>query len=344
VRTPVIELPVLASPLTPYLEIGGDYREVVPGIIMVALPLPFSLGLINVYLVTLESGWLLIDCGMQTEACFQALTRAVERLGFAWAEIHRILLTHIHPDHMGLAMRLVELTGAPLEMHQADNELLAGVADRKRHQEWQSEVLASAGVSPEMNARVHLSLVEMQESYQWLKPSRLLSGGETYSTAHGPLEVIWTPGHSPGHICLYDRERRVLLSGDHILEHISPNIGWHPGHDTLGEFLASLDLIASLEVDLILPSHGAPFSGHREWIRKTHEHHAERCARIVTLVDSGATTANQMAERLWNRTLSPFHLRFAIFEVLAHLEYLERRGMVRSNRGNGVVHWSRAAG
>jgi glyoxylase-like metal-dependent hydrolase (beta-lactamase superfamily II) len=330
--------------LTPYLEIGGDYREVVPGIHMIELPLPFSLGIVNVYLVKLDVGWLLIDCGMQTEACFQALTRAMEGLGLNWTDIQRILLTHIHPDHMGLAAKLVELTGAPLELHRADNELLADVANRERHQAWQRDVLASAGVSEEMNQRVHLSLVEMQESYQRLKPTRLLSGGESYATAHGPLEVIWTPGHSPGHVCLYDRERRVLISGDHILEHISPNIGWHPERDTLGEFLSSLDLIASLEVDLILPSHGAPFSGHKEWVRKTQEHHAERCERIVALLDSGSTTANQMAERLWNRTLSPFHLRFAIFEVLAHLEYLERRGVVRGNRENGVVHWIRKAG
>jgi glyoxylase-like metal-dependent hydrolase (beta-lactamase superfamily II) len=132
-----------------------------------------------------------------------------------------------------------------------------------------------------MRALVHSSMFEIQQSFERLTPDRLLSGGETIATAHGALEVLWTPGHSPGHVCLYDRERRVLISGDHILQHISPNIGWQPGRDALGEFLSSLDRIAALDVDLILPSHGAPFTGHREWVRKTHEHHAERCARIV---------------------------------------------------------------
>jgi glyoxylase-like metal-dependent hydrolase (beta-lactamase superfamily II) len=143
-------------------------------------------------------------------------------------------------------------------------------------------------------------------------------------------------------VCLYDRERRLLVSGDHILEHISPNIGWQTGHDALGEFLSSLDRIAALEVDLVLPSHGAPFTGHRDWVRKTQEHHAERCARIVALVAAGATTVHLIAGQLWNRRLSPFHYRFAIFEVLAHLEYLERRGVLRADRAGEVYQWRQA--
>ncbi|MGD0361605.1 MAG: MBL fold metallo-hydrolase [Bryobacteraceae bacterium] len=327
--------------MTPYLEIGGDYREVVPGIHMLELPLPFSLGIVNVWLVRLETGWMLVDTGMQTEACFDALARALEGLSVDWRDIRRIVLTHIHPDHLGLASKLVPLTGATLDLHRADYELLEQIIDADLHRDWQQEILTTAGVSPEMRELVHASMAEIQQTFARLAPDRLLAGGETIATAHGAMEVVWTPGHSPGHVCLYDRERRVLISGDHILQHISPNIGWQPGRDALGEYLASLDRMAALDVDLILPSHGAPFAGHREWVRKTHEHHAERCARIAALVEGGADTAHQIAGLLWNRHLSPFHYRFAIFEVLAHLEYLERREVLRADRSGAVYRWTR---
>jgi glyoxylase-like metal-dependent hydrolase (beta-lactamase superfamily II) len=327
--------------LTPYLEIGGDYREVFPGIYMLELPLPFSLGIVNVYLVKLEAGYLLIDTGMRTDACFDALVRALEGLSVEWHDIRHILLTHIHPDHIGLASKLTALTGAPLDLHHADDELLAHITDTSLHNDWEQEILIAAGVSPEMRAQVGASMFDVQQSFERLTPNRLLCGGETIPVSHGVLEVIWTPGHSPGHVCLYDRERRLLISGDHILEHISPNIGWQPGRDALGEFLSSLDRIAELDVDLILPSHGAPFKGHREWVRKTHEHHAERCARIVELVEDGASTAHLIASKLWNRHLSPFHYRFAIFEVMAHLEYLERRGVLAVDQSDSVHQWAR---
>src|SRR5580700_2854331 len=104
---------------------------------MLELPLPFSLGIVNVYLVRLEAGWLLIDTGMQTEACFDALARALEGLSVEWRDIRHILLTHIHPDHMGLASRLIAVTGATLDLHRADDELLAHVTNTALHRDWQ---------------------------------------------------------------------------------------------------------------------------------------------------------------------------------------------------------------
>ena len=326
--------------MTPYLEIGGDYREVLPGVYLLELPLPFSLGIVNVYLVRRADGWLLVDCGMNTEPCYNALERALEGLGVAWREIRTILLTHIHPDHMGLARRVMSLTGAPLMLHRADAKLLAEVAQVNRFLAWQHQIFVSSGVPAEMLAALDATHSEVEKSLYRLDPDVALEGGETIETAGGELRVIWTPGHSPGHVCLYDAARRVLFAGDHMLEHISPNIGWHDDHDALGDYLNSLDRIAELEVDLILPAHGAPFRGHREWVAKTRAHHAERCELLLGGLDGQSKTAAELIPFVWNRQLSPFHYRFALFEALAHLEHMARTGRLKVTHSGGVNLWS----
>jgi glyoxylase-like metal-dependent hydrolase (beta-lactamase superfamily II) len=325
--------------VTPYLEIGGDYREVLPSVHLLELPLPFSMGLVNVFLVRLDDGFLLIDSGMDTEPCFAALDRAREGIGFEWSDIRQVLLTHMHPDHIGLAKRLVELSGATLLMHNVDVQLLDKMSTGTPRQSWVEGVLKDAGVPVGVMAQVECAFAEIQKSFRKLQPDCTLSGGEVLNTSIGELQVIWTPGHSPGHVCLYCPERRVLFSGDHMLEHISPNIGWQPDHDALGEFLDSLDRIDPLEIDVILPSHGGPFTGHREWIRKTIEHHKQRCDRIVSSLSKRPKTAHELVEELWDRQLSPFHYRFAIFEILAHLDFLARRDRLASCRQNGASVW-----
>jgi len=167
----------------------------------------------------------------------------------------------------------------------------------------------------------------------------LFNGGEELPTALGPLEIVWTSGHSPGHICLYSRPHRLLFSGDQIIENITHNIGWHPGRDMLAECLESLDRLAALDIDLILPSHGDPFSGHRAWIAETVGHHRERCDEILNLLEQSPRTAHQMVGVMWRNRLSPINHHFAIFEVLAHLEHLRRQGKVGHRGSNGTLEW-----
>jgi glyoxylase-like metal-dependent hydrolase (beta-lactamase superfamily II) len=317
----------------------ASFREVYPGVLSLALPLPFELESVNVFLVALESGYLLIDCGMHTAPAFETLRAALEERHIQWHDIRRIVLTHMHPDHMGMASRLLELTGAELAMHQAEAEHLNLVTAGNRRIPWLQEAYRHSGVPQSLEITMEEHFEAIRGNFHPLHPSRLFAGGEKLDTALGPLEIVWTSGHSPGHICLYSRERKLLFSGDQILQKITPNIAWHPNRDMLAEFLESLQTLASLDVDIILPSHGEPFSGHRAWIAATTSHHLERCEEMVTLLGTSPLTAHQMAGEMWRRRLSPINHHFAIFEVLAHLEYLKRQGKVHHRDQNGALEW-----
>ena len=276
---------------------------------------------------------------METEPAFEALRAAMAERRIEWRDIRQIVLTHMHPDHMGMAARLLELTGAELAMHRAEADHLRLVTGGNRRIPWLEEAYIQSGVPLALETKMEEHFSIIRESFHPLDPGRLFAGGEQLETALGPLEVVWTSGHSPGHICLYSRERKLLFSGDQILENITPNIAWHPGRDMLAEFLDSLAALALLDIDLILPSHGEPFPGHRAWISETVGHHQERCDEILNLLVESPRTAHQLVGQMWRRELSPINHHFAIFEVLAHLEHLKRQGKVRHRSENGALEW-----
>ncbi|MBI1886389.1 MAG: MBL fold metallo-hydrolase [Chloroflexi bacterium] len=182
-----------------------------------------------------------------------------------------------------------------------------------------------------------------------VKPDWEVAGGERI--AAGPLEweIIWTPGHSSGHICLYERNRKAFLSGDHILNPITPNIGLHAEAmgNPLADYLSSLREVREYDVELVLPAHGDEFRGFRERIDELLGHHEERLAEIRSVLAKGLRTAYQIASRMsWNAEgswdeLPPFQRRMATTEALAHLELLHSRGEVRrSTAEGGVIRYS----
>ena len=307
--------------------------ELAPGVWGVTLPLPFELNHINIYLVRLPDGFLMIDTGMQS---IETLESGLTDAGADWRDVRWLLLTHMHPDHTGLATEVLRRSGARLLMHREDAHHLNQIA-QPREPAWLDRALHHAGVPRQRIDEIERAFREVRKSFHRLDPDWLLAGGESL----GPLQFLWTPGHSPGHVCVYNPAQRVLFSGDHLLERITPNIGWHDGRDALGDYLESLDRIAPLEIDLILPSHGGPFSDHRARIDGVRRHHEERCAAILRHLGR-PKPAHELVLDLWGDTLAPFHYRFAVFEVLAHLEYLGRRGSVTAERSGGSVYWKNA--
>jgi len=305
------------------------HLELIPGVHRIELPLPFELEAINLYLVRLDGGYLLIDCGMDTPESFAALEAGIHDIGIAWSDIRVVVLTHMHPDHIGLSHRVRALSGATVLMHETEAEHLDSLEDESRRLPYLHAAYTRGGVPAEMQSKMDHHFAFLRKSLHDVTPDRLLRDGERIDSAIGPLDVVCTPGHSPGHICLYSPDLKVLFSGDHILNEITPNISWHPGSDALGDYLESLERVGRLEIEHIYPAHGVPFSGHREWIRETAAHHARRCDEIIAAVAGGANTAHEIVGRLWTRPLDPIHHHFAVFEVLAHLEYMQRQGRIR---------------
>ena len=305
-----------------------------PGVTTITLPMPWELETVNVHLVELDQGVMLIDSGIATEECFDALQEAIGDCGLKWSDVRALCLTHLHPDHIGLSWRILDLTGARLIMHREEAEYLALVA-RENRPPFFGRAMSDAGVPEELQNRIERVFVDVRRGYRPHQPGWSLEGGESIPIRGGTLQAVWTPGHSPGHLCLYSPEHRYLISGDHLLEQITPNIAWHPQHDMLAQYLDSLQLLEPFDVDLVVPSHGGAFRGHRDRIRATTQHHDDRCGQILGHLASGPLTAHALVGKVWPRTLSPFHHNFAVFEILAHLDYMERRGRVRAEEHSG---------
>ena len=311
------------------------------GIWLIKLPLPFPVATINVYLIRCEDGFLLLDCGMKTRACREALAAALEKAGAGWNDIRRIVISHMHPDHFGLAAEVRARTGAPVWMHGAeavrssprfmDNDFFA------KHSAW----LAEHGVPADESEDISEASRGISEFIEMVEVDRQLEDGDRIPIAGGELEVVLTPGHSPGLLTFYFSQRKLYFSSDRMVEKITPNIGLHAhsSENPLGDYLASLDRIRPMEIDLVLPSHGHPFRGHREWIASTEQHHRDRCARMLAAVAGEPRTAYEVVNAEWGPHLSPLNERFAVAETLAHLEYMRRQGQLSAVRENGVTRW-----
>jgi len=233
--------------------------EVTPGIYRMPLPLPVpTLSHVNTYLVKGDEGCLLIDTGWNTDESFDSLKEQLAELGIEGREISQIVVTHAHPDHYGLAGKIKSLFGASLLFHHLEKDF---IETRYVNME---ELIQELGQWLQRNGVPPAKLAELQEaSLPMLKfvapamPDVTLYGGETIITGEFSFKVMPTPGHTAGHICLYEPDKKVLLSGDHILPTITPHVGLHPqsSPNPLGDYLDSLERLKNLEVNFVLPGH-----------------------------------------------------------------------------------------
>jgi glyoxylase-like metal-dependent hydrolase (beta-lactamase superfamily II) len=296
-------------------------------------PLRYSL----VYALESGEGLVLVDAGWDDDTSWQVLTNGLASIGARQSDIRAVLVTHFHADHLGLADRVRAASGAWVALHRLDAQA-AGVLRRDPDQLARGlrDHLNRHGMpEPEIGDLVRRTPFERLAHSP--VPDVLLEDGETITAAGRSLRVVWTPGHTPGHACFYEGDRRLMFTGDHVLPRITPQVAvFSTGtDDPLREFLHSLDRLDRYEVDEVLPAHEYRFRGLSGRLADIAAHHTQRLAEILAAVQAApGQTAWQLAAGLtWSRPwerIDMFGRQLALGETLAHLVLLGERGEVRS--------------
>ena len=319
-------------------------ERVRPGLWSVPVPIPNNpLRYVLVYAFETDKGPYLVDAGWNTDDAFEVLCRGLTTAGFDIADVQGVLVTHIHPDHYGLAGRIRESSGAWVALHPADAAL---VHDRYEEPDDLIErvavLLRRTGAPEEEVQLLQRASMPVLPFVVTTHPDVLLEDGDKPEVPGWDLVAIWTPGHTAGHLCFYERDLRLMLSGDHVLPRITPNISVHPQAQTnpLADYLESLDKVGAYEADEVLPAHEHRFVGLAARVAELKQHHEERFVEVTGAIEAGADTAwaitSQMKwSRPWDR-ITGFMRRAALGEALAHIRVLEARGIVRAIEGEPV--------
>ncbi|KJR48367.1 hypothetical protein UF75_1296 [Desulfosporosinus sp. I2] len=314
------------------------------GIYKVKLPLPFRLNHVNCHAVKGTKGWWLIDAGLNREATIEGWRQFFEEHAIRPYDIKGIYITHFHPDHYGCSGWLQEYSGAPVYIGEIDADRVNRYWKSKNNILRALDIMYRDNGMPDEIVRETIGSVNNLIRYTSPHPKlTTLKAGQVVIIGDFEYQVILTPGHTDGHICFYNIDQGVLLSGDHLLPEISSNISLWPqtGADPnpLHNFLKAIDSIRSLNCKLALPAHGKPFSTIEERISQLEAHHQARLQEMKECVGSGAT-AYQVCKQVFRQDLSYHELRFAMAETLAHLVYLTYQGELKVTTKDGIDTYS----
>lgn len=312
-----------------------------PGIFRITVPIPFDLQDVNLYLVDTGDGFLLIDTGVRTREARAVVESALAELGIAFRDVHTILVTHFHTDHSGLAGRFRELADAPVLMSGPDAAFIARFFTEGPPME-PAEFFAAHGAPREFDAIARGMFPLLSQLMVPFAADRIVDTGDAVATDR-PAVGLLTPGHTPGHLTVLLPEDGVLFAGDHVLPHISPNIGLYDCGDPnpLGSYLASLERVRRVAPRQIFPAHGDVIDEPEARIDQLIAHHRRRLDHVASATTAPGANAWTVSEHLFGEGLGPMEAWLAFFESLAHLEYLVGAGVLRRDADPASVVYSR---
>jgi glyoxylase-like metal-dependent hydrolase (beta-lactamase superfamily II) len=297
---------------------------------------------VNAYLIEGSSGYALVDTGMHTKEAEAALRAALAAAGVAMEDVRRVFVTHLHPDHIGMAGTL-ELAGAEIVMHGPELQNATRMWSRDHSMIDQTYAwFERHGMPAAVDEGMRESWLEIGRAVDAVERVTSASDGEDVDLGGRRLRLKWTPGHTDYHAVLVDGAERVLFSGDHVLPRITSNVGLYPysRDDPLGEFLDALRAVRTLPVTRVLPAHGDPFDDLPGRVDQILAHHDERLRATLSAIGDRERDAYAVCRTLFPILRSAHEERFALAETLAHLRYLERRGKVWEV-GAKPARWSR---
>jgi glyoxylase-like metal-dependent hydrolase (beta-lactamase superfamily II) len=321
--------------------------EVMPGVLWVRLKLPFRLNHVNIYLLADGDGWTMVDSGFGNEESIAAWTTLFEG-PLKHVKVSRLIVTHSHPDHVGLAGWIVERFGCPLYMSQV--EYLQSVYHQNRGTAERVDAQRLFFRRHGMDESLTDNLLSRGQDYlkrvSVLPPSyRRISHSDDVVIGTRRFKVITGGGHALDQVMLYCADDKLFLSADQVLSKISPNVSvWavEPEQNSLGEYLASLaSLTTSLPYDLlVLPGHGVPFYGLKTRIKQLADHHEDRCRLIAEACRVVPQTSKELVPVVFHKHVLDVHqMGFAAGELIAHVNYMLVEGRLTSEVTDGVLRF-----
>jgi glyoxylase-like metal-dependent hydrolase (beta-lactamase superfamily II) len=319
-------------------EIASDFYRV-------EIPLPDSvLKVVNSYIIRGGDRNLIVDAGMYNEACFDAMQAASVKLDIDLGKTD-FFVTHSHGDHIGLVYRLIH-PESTVYISELEIQILSRL-QTTRLPDLQL-FLEMSGFPEKEPQKIFPPYAGRHFKSGVTLPFRLIEDGEIIEEGGYRFICVHTPGHSKGHMCLYEAGRKMLIAGDHILKDITPGIqGRLDNENPLGEYLSSLDKVCTLDVDVVLPGHRNPFGNPRKRIEAIKEHHRERNNEVLSILREGSRTIYELASRMtWNVDADSWDVfpvtqtYFATGEAFAHLRYLEEKGEVERKKEEQLLIYS----
>ncbi len=326
----------------------------IEGVGQIKIDVPFGVKFVSSYIFEIDNKTILIDAGLNSKSWIKIFLERLKDLKKTIADIDVCIITHSHIDHIGLMGVLRKRNpDAKIYMHNITQKILEWETDKSNLEDIEQEAIKLShqftryGLSEDQRKRIVQFFTYWPKLRHYQKPDGVLHDGNIILKN---LEIIWTPGHSFGHICVFDRKRKHLFSGDHVLSRITPHIGNfmvpeflskqysdYDFNNILKQYLASLDRIDDLQPKIIFPGHQEVIYNPKERILQIKEHHKNRLEEISRLIKNNPMTPYRISQIHFGDDLDEINSFLGFSEIMGHLLYLEDQEKVKTIEKNGKI-------